>query len=95
MAYLSFQQIAVADSVKTVADLTVPAKATGAELQPDTGNIRYTMDDSNPSTTEGMLLLAARDPVTFLVSDLRAIKVIRDGGVSAKLNIHYFAGRDV
>ncbi len=96
MAYLSFEQVAVSNSILSVADLTVPANATLCELQADTNPIRYTMDDTtDPTTSAGMVLLTTSDPKLFLVSDILNIRFIRSGGSDAKLNVHYLAGRDV
>lgn len=96
MAYLSYEQLAVSNSVLNSSSLTIPAKATQAELQADSNHVRYTMDGTtNPTTTSGMLLLTTSDPKLFLIQDVRNIRVIRDGAVDAKLNVHYLAGRNV
>lgn len=93
--YLSFQRVASGASAKTVADLTVPAKATHAELQADTQSIRYTMDGTAPASDSGMSLLTTSDPKTFLIEDVKRIKFIQGAGGAGGLNIHYFAGRDI
>lgn len=93
--FIGFQQVAVSTSVLTVANLTVPAKATGVELQADTAGVRYTMDGTAPSTTSGMILLSTEPPRFFEIVDLNRIKFIRSGGADAKLNVHYQAGRDI
>lgn len=94
--YLSYEQIAVSNSVLTNSDLTVPGRATHAELLADTAGIRYTMDDStDPTTTSGMILKVADEPKSFLIEDIRRIRFIRDGGSDAVLNVHYAGGRDV
>jgi len=96
MAYLGYEQISVSNSVLDIDDLTVTAHSTQAELQADTANVRYTMDGAtDPTTSSGMLLLTTSDPKTFLIQDVFNIRFIRDGGSDAKLNIHYFAGRDI
>ena len=95
MPYLLFEQEAISNSVKTVADLAPPANATHCELQADTGAIRYTMDGTAPTVSSGMQLLTTSDPKTFLIADLKAIKFIRNAAQDAVLNIHYFAGRDI
>ena len=100
--FLSYQQKTVSNVVPTAADLTIPANATGAILQAETQNIRYTMDNStDPTQTKGMLLRAAvatytaDPPQQFTVEDLLRIRFVRGAGSDAVLNIHYFAGRDV
>lgn len=94
--YLSFQQVSVSSSVLTVSSFTVPANATHVSLQADTQPVRYTMDNTTtPTASLGMILLVGLAPETFSVEDLRRIKVIRGAGSDAKLNVHYFAGRDV
>lgn len=94
--FIGFEQVAVSTSVLTATALTIPAKALGAELQADTADVRYTMDNTTaPTTTSGMILLTTEAPRQFSIDDLKRIKFIRSGGADAKLNIHYFAGRDV
>jgi hypothetical protein len=96
--YLSFQAVAISNTVvKDVTNLTVPAKATHAELQADVGSIRYTMDNSTvPATNNGggMILNTGLAPLTVLIEDLRRIKFIRNGSVDAILLIHYVASRE-
>ena len=93
--YLSYQRVASGASAKTVSDLTVPAKATHAELQADTQNVRYTMDGTVPTSTSGMLFLTTEPPKTFLIEDVKRIKFIQVAVGAGALNIHYFAGRDI
>ncbi len=96
MAYVGFQQVAVSNVVKTVAALTVPAKATGVEIQADTAPIRYTMDGTDPTTTAGMIfLITTVEPKYFEIDTLKLIKFIRSGAVDGNLNFHYHAGRNV
>ena len=94
--YLSFQRVASSSSVKTASDLTVPAKATHADIQADTQAVRYTMDNTtNPASGSGMLFLTTAEPKTFLIEDVKRIKFIQGAGGAGAINIHYFAGRDV
>ena len=92
----AFQRVAISNAVKTVADLTVPAKATHVEIQADTAPVRYTMDDTTaPTTASGMIFLTTEPPKAFEIVDLKRIKFIRSGASDGALNFHYFAGRDV
>jgi valyl-tRNA synthetase len=94
--YLSFEQVVADGTVKTVTALTVPAKATHAELQATTQDIRYTMDDAtNPSASSGMVLATTHDPKQFLIEDVKRMRFTRGAGSDGELNVHYFAGRDV
>ena len=94
--YIGFQQVVASSAVKTVADLTVPAKATAVEIQADDQSVRYTMDDAtNPTADVGMVFLVTEPPKTFLIEDLRRIRFIRGAGSDGNLNFHYLAGRDV
>lgn len=94
--FLSFEQVAVAGSVLDSTAFTIPPKASGVDLQADTNDIRYTMDNvTPPSGTAGMLLLVTEPPRYFEITDLKRIKIIGDGGAAAKLNVHYHAGRDI
>jgi len=92
--HLSFQQINPT-TVKTAADLTIPAGATHAELSASVDTIMYTMDNSTtPSATVGMAMNPYHSNKIFLIEDIKRIKFIA-GGAGAKLNISYFAGRDI
>ncbi len=94
--YLSHEQVAATAVVKDVDDLTVPAKATHAELQADTSDIRYTMDAAtDPTQTSGMILLTTEDPMLFLIEDIYRIRFTRGSGSNGNLNVHYVAGRDI
>jgi len=94
--YLSHEQVAATAAVKDVDDLTVPAKATHAELQADTSDIRYTMDNAtDPTQTSGMILLTTEDPMLFLIEDINRIRFTRGSGSNGNLNVHYVAGRDI
>lgn len=93
--YINFEQVAISNAVKTLADLTVPANATKAELMGTTA-IRYTMDNViAPTTSKGMILRATDPPKTFLIEDVKRIKFIRNAAADTTLEIHYFGGRDV
>lgn len=93
--FLSFESITVSNTVLTQSDLTIPANATGVVLQAGAHDVRYRMDDTDPSTSEGMLLRTTDPPQEFLVEDLLRIRFIRDGASDTTLQLHYFAGRDV
>ena len=94
--YIGFQSVASDGTVKTVADFTVPAKATHVEVQAVTQAVSYTMDDAtDPTATAGMLFLTTEGPKTFLVEDFNRIKFTQGAGGAGLLNVHWFAGRDV
>ena len=95
MAFVGYEQVAISNAVKTVSDLTIPAKAQWAVIQADDNHIRYTLDGTAPTTTSGMKLLTTSDGTNVDVSDLLKIKFIRDASTDAVLLIHYSAGRDV
>lgn len=94
--YLNHEQIVADGTVKTVSELTVPAKATHAELQADSSDIRYTMDALNaPTQVAGMVLSTVAEPKLFLIEDIKRINFTRGSGSNGNLNVHYIAGRDV
>lgn len=94
--YLSYQQVTAVLTVKTQLNLTIPAKATFAELRADTNPIRYTMDNAtDPTPSSGMVLAVADEPKLFNIEDLRRIRFCRGAGADGNLNIHYGAGRDI
>lgn len=95
MSYLSFEQVAATNAVKTVSDLTIPGKSTSVELQSSGQNVSYTMDGTEPTQTVGMFLLITEPPKTFLIEDIQNIKFTRAAGSDGSLNLHYFAGRDI
>lgn len=92
--YFGFTQVASSGAVKTATDLgTIPARATHAELQADTQDIRYTMDGAtDPTSSSGMLLVTTHEPKTFLIEDVRNIRFTQGAGGAGKLNVHYFGG---
>jgi len=96
VSYLYTEQVAATASVKDVDDLNIPAKATWAELQADSQDVRYTMDSvTTPTQTSGMILLTTEDPSYFLIEDVKRIKFTRGGGSNGNLNLAYGSGRDV
>jgi len=96
--FVGYEQIAVSNTVLTVAALTIPPGAAYAELQAGpAGGVRYTMDNTtNPTQTFGMVLSgsALLNIITkeFIIEDIRRIRFIRDGAVDTLLNIHYSGG---
>ena len=96
--FLGYDQITVTAAVQTVANLTVPAAATHVQIQGETQDTRYTMDNvTNPTQTSGMVFSAtAPEPVhEFLREDLQRIRFVRGAGVNGVLNLHYSAGRNI
>jgi len=94
--YLSFEQVVATDEVKSILHLTIPARATHAELQASAQNVSYTMDNAtNPTQTVGMFFLTTAEPKLFLIEDVRRIRFVRGAGSNGALNLHYLAGRDV
>lgn len=98
--YLGYQQIAATAIVKTYASagFTLPANVspTHVELQADTQDIRYTMDNAtNPTQTSGMVLAVGDPPKLFVIDDLLRIRFVRGAGADGVLNVHYVGGRAV
>ena len=93
--YLGFQRVAVSNVVLLGSALTVPAGASGAELQSETNAVRYTMDGTEPTTASGMLLRTADPPKGFLIEDILRMRYVRDGAVNSVLNVHFFGGRSI
>ncbi len=81
---LGYQQIT---SLSSAVGLTVPDNARYAIIQPQTQNVRWRDDGTDPSATVGMNLVVGNDlPYT---GDLAAIKLI-EVAASAALNISYY-----
>lgn len=94
--YLGYEQVVADSSVKNAAALNPPGKATYAELQADTQDVRYTMDNAtDPSSTTGMVLATTHDPKQFQIDDVKRIRFTRGAGSDGNLNLHYFSGRDI
>ena len=94
MAYVGYEQIAVSDTVLDRSHLTIPSGATHAEIQADTQNVRYTMDNKvTPTQTIGMIFLVTEPPKSFVIDDVRHMHFVRGAGSDGVLNIHYFGGR--
>lgn len=95
---LHYVQVAVADVVLTSAAFNLPdGNATAALLQAETGNIRYTLDGTQPTETFGFLLLTTTPPLELLIEDVSRIKFIKAAGAAGavKLNAHFFGGRNI
>lgn len=97
MSFLLFEQVEISDTVLTGSvGLSPPANATHAEIQADTQDIRYTMDGAtDPTQTFGMILNTGDIPKFFALEEIKLGRFVRGAGSDAKLNLHYFAGRDV
>lgn len=94
MAFLSHEQLSVT-TIQTFANLTMPTNTHGVRLQATANNIVYTMDGSSvPTATIGMVLVVGNTPEDFNVDDIKKIKFISASG-TAKLEVHYYAGRDI
>lgn len=94
--FIGFEQVSATDAVKTADSLTIPANATAVEIQSDTQNVRYTMDnETDPTQSAGMLFLTTDCPKVFGIDDLLRIKFTRGAGSDGNLNFHYSAGRDI
>lgn len=94
--YIGFDSVASDGTVKTVSDITVPAKATHAEIQAVTQPISYTMDNAtDPTATAGMQFRTTDEPKMFLIEDVNRIRFTQGAGGAGLLNLHFFAGRDI
>jgi len=70
--------------LNAIQSLTVPTGASSVLLQAETQNIRYTMDGSNPSASNGLLLIAGQEPTRF-AGNFSGLKFL-ESAASAKLN---------
>lgn len=94
MAFILSESVAAGAAVKTASVLNIPVEATLVELQADTNDIRYTMDDAtDPTQTSGMVLVNGNEPELFLVRDVRKIRFTRGAASDGNLNLHYACGR--
>lgn len=79
-----YQQIT---SLSSATALTVPDKSCLAVIQPESQNVRYRDDGSNPTASVGMKVVA--NDILFYTGDFAAIKFIEET-TSAKLNVTYY-----
>lgn len=75
--------------MKDIDSFVAPYWAYFAEVQADTADIRYTLDGSIPSTTEGLVLTANAMPYLLPIDEFKAMKFTRGGGSNAQLNVHF------
>ena len=95
--FRSYERVEADNTVKDADDLTIPDFCTHAELQADTQNIHYTMDDATDPTQAGigMVLLKDEPPIVFTIGNVKKIRFDRGAGSNGYLNIHYAAPLDV
>ena len=93
--FIGFEQIAVDGStVHEASELDIPAQATSAQIQAGAGDIMYTMDESAPGGSRGMVLETGNNPIEYLIEDIRRIRFCGANGAAAShLKVHYFCGR--
>ena len=82
---LGYQQIT---SLSSAAGLTVPQGATLALIVPETQNVRWRDDGTNPTASVGMPIFVGAS--LSYDGDFNKIKFIEEAA-SAKLNISYYA----
>lgn len=82
---LGFQQIT---DLSSAVGLTVPSGATLALIVPETQNIRWRDDGTNPTASVGMPVFVGAS--LSYDGDLNRIRFIQEAA-SAKLNISYYA----
>lgn len=91
--FVYFQRVAISNSVKSTADLTIPPGATHAEIQAEssaiTDGVNYTMDGTAPTVSSGMILPSNVAPKLVLIEDMQRIKFIRRGVNDTALLVHY------
>jgi len=100
MPFLSYERLLLAGGgvVHTGAALTFPSPCQRVMIQADGGDIRYTLDGSNPNGVpgRGMILYNGEAPVWFEREDLVNFRFCRSVPATATyLNVHYYAPRDV
>jgi len=79
------QALTVADTAGGVSFAAFPADTTHVLITNDTAEIRYTIDGSAPTTTNGHILAIAEERVWHVLM-AAAMKAIRTGGTSGYLH---------
>jgi hypothetical protein len=82
---LGYQQIT---DLSSAVGLTIPSGATLALIVPETQNVRWRDDGTNPTASVGMPIFVGAS--LSYDGDLNRIKFIQEAA-SAKLNISYYA----
>lgn len=86
---ISHEQVTGLSSVQTP---TIPAGTRQAYVQAESQNIRYTLDGTAPSTSNGLILYAGHPPTIITVeAGLNALKMLEESA-SAKANLMYITG---
>lgn len=85
---LGYQQLT---SLAAAAGMTIPAGTSVVLVQPETQNVRYRDDGTDPTASVGMLLVA-NTVYQFNIAQLARCKFI-EAAASAKLNISYYGTR--
>lgn len=92
MSYLRYVQKVTSAAVGKGSDITIPSGASGVEIQASSGSVRYTCDDTDPTSTVGMLFLTTSDPKYFTIDELAHLRYTQGSGAGA-LNFHFVGGR--
>jgi hypothetical protein len=82
-----YQQVT---ALSSAAALTVPAGTLLAVLQAEGADVRYRDDDTNPTSSVGMIIAAGTSVVYN--GQLSRLRFIESGG-TAKLNVSYYKVR--
>lgn len=85
MQPIAYEQITGLNSAKGLT--TIPNGCTLAMIQPESQNVRWRDDQSNPTASVGMIIVA--NDILFYSGNLADIKFI-ETGASAKLNVTYY-----
>jgi hypothetical protein len=95
--YVGYAQMTSTAGVQTIPEALIPPKATHAELQADTQNIRYTACKTpvDPTSARGMLFLTTEPPKFMVIDEVRLLRFTSGAGGAGNLNIHFIAGRDI
>lgn len=86
------QQLTV-DNTAGGVTLTVPDAAVAAHARLETGQIRFTLDSTAPTTTVGQLLEVGETLLLESRDELTGFKAIRTGATSGVLDVEFFRSR--
>lgn len=88
----SYQTVTVSNSVIPFPAASLPAAASMALVNIDTNPIKYTIDGSTPSATNGHLVAAGGQFLLLSREEITAFRVIRQGGADAAMCVTFFSG---
>lgn len=85
-----YESIDVEDSAIGISDSLIDAKAKKATMILETASIRYRIDGTDPTTTEGKPVQPGQEIILDTYDDIYRFKAIRTGATTGVLKVNVF-----